>query len=89
MIQENEVILLILGIGVLIFIVGNRFRLKKLPASKILISGFLSFFTGWILTVLEGFLWGKFLNFMEHICFIGGSVLVAVWCWKVFVRKES
>lgn len=87
MIQENEVVLLILSIGVFIFIVGNRLQLKKFPASKILIAGFLVFFTGWILTVLENFLWENFLNLMEHICYIGGSVLTAVWCWKIFGRK--
>lgn len=88
MIQENELVMLIIGIGVLVFIAGNYSRFKKLPESKILIAGFLSLFTGWVLTVLEGFFWEEFLNFMQHICYIGGSVLVSIWCWKIFIRKE-
>jgi hypothetical protein len=89
MIQENELILLMLGIGVLFFIVGNHSQVKKFPEYKVLIAGFFAFLTGWLLTVLEGFFWEKLLNFMEHICYIGGSVLVAIWCWKIFGRKGS
>jgi hypothetical protein len=48
----------------------------------------------WILTVLEGFFWENFLNYIDHACYAVGSVLVAVWCWKVFgsvkpIRKEA
>ncbi|MCK4824454.1 hypothetical protein KA005_52370 [bacterium] len=90
MIQENEIIMLLLGIGVLIFVLGNRQRLQRVPASKILISGFCTALIGWIFTVLEGFFWKDFLNFIEHICYAGSSVLVAFWCFKVFgSRKES
>jgi len=89
MIQENELVMLIIAIGVLVFVVGNFSRLKMFPALKILIAGFVMFFTGWIFTVLEGFFWNMFLNFMEHICYIGGSILVAVWCWKIFGRKGA
>ena len=88
MIQENEIILLILSIGIFIFILLNRSRLKHLPESKILIVGFFTFLTGWIMTVVEGFFWEDFLNIIEHICYIGGAVLLIVWCWKIFGRKE-
>lgn len=89
MFQGKEVVLLVLAIGVLFFIIGNRLRLKKVPASKILIAGFILFFAGWVSTVLEGVFWGKILNLIEHICYVGGSILVARWCWEIFVRKES
>jgi len=89
MIQENEVVTALLGIGVLIFIIANRLQLKRLPASGILIAGFYVLLTGWILTVLEGFFLGKLLNFLEHICYAGSAALVAAWCWKVFGKKEG
>jgi hypothetical protein len=90
----NEIVMLLIGVGVLIFILGNRPRLKSLPASKILIAGFYMLLVSWIVTVLEGFFWEGILNYIEHACCAVGSVLVAVWCCKVFgagnpSRKEA
>jgi hypothetical protein len=89
MIQENEIIMLLLGIGVLIFILGNRLQLQRLPVSKILIAGFHMLLAGWILTILEGFLWKDLLNFIEHTCYATSSILIAVWCWKVFESDKE
>ncbi|MBU0533629.1 MAG: hypothetical protein KJ887_02375 [Candidatus Omnitrophica bacterium] len=88
MIEKSELVLFLLSLGVLFFLIGNTSRFKKIPSSNILIAGFLVFFTGWVFTILEGFFWGTFLNIIEHICYIAGLVLVAVWCWKMFGRKE-
>jgi hypothetical protein len=85
--QQNEVILVVLGVGVLIFILGNRQRLQLLPRSKILIAGFYMLLASWFLTILEGFFWGELLNFIEHICYAGSAVLVAVWCREVFGKR--
>jgi len=81
---ENEIVMLLLGVGVLIFILGNRARLKRLAASKILIAGFYVLLAGWVLTVLEGFFWEGPLNYLEHLCYAVSAVFVAVWCCKVF-----
>ena len=84
---ENEVVMLLLGMGVLVFILGNLERLKRLAASKILIVGFYLMLAGWVLTVLEGLFglfWEEILNFAEHLCTAVSSVFVAVWCCKVF-----
>jgi uncharacterized membrane protein YvlD (DUF360 family) len=90
----NEIVMLLIGVGVLIFILGSRPRLKSLPASNILIAGFFMLLVSWIVTVLEGFFWESFLNYIDHGCYAVGSVLMAVWCWKVFgagnpTRKEA
>jgi len=89
MIQENEVILLLLGLGVLIFVLNNRLRLQRFPESKVLIAGFYMLMAGWVLTVLEGFLLEGLLNFIEHMCYASSAVLVAAWCWKVFGREKG
>ncbi len=57
MFHENEIVMLLLGVGVLILVLANRIRLKRVPASKILIAGFYIFLAGWAMTVLEGFFW--------------------------------
>ena len=67
MIQQNEVVLLLLGVGVLIFILGNRLRLEHLPASKTIIAGFYMLLAGWIMTILEGFFLEELLNFIDNI----------------------
>lgn len=84
MIQENEIVMLILGLGVLIFVLGKRSQLKRFPSSGMLILGFYLLLAGWALTVLEGFFWEPFLNYLEHTCYAIGMVSVAAWCSKVF-----
>ncbi|MDH4240998.1 MAG: hypothetical protein OEW48_15675 [Phycisphaerae bacterium] len=91
---ENEVVMLLIGVGVLIFILGSRARLKSLPASNILIAGFYVLLASWTVTVLEGFFWEGILNYIEHGCNAVSALFVAVWCWKVFgrgnpTRKEA
>jgi len=89
MIQANEIITLLLGVGVFIFIFGNRQQLTGSSELKILIFGFYLILAGWIFTVLEGFFWRDFLNFIEHLCYATSSVLIAIWCFKVFKWRDE
>ena len=94
-IRENEAVMLLLGVAVLIFILGNRLQLKRLPASAVLLAGFYMLLGAWVLTVWEGFFlerpfWNGLFNFLQHACNAASSVLVATWCWKVFAcGKEA
>ena len=87
MMYENELIMLVLGLCLTVLLAANYTRMKGFPFSKILITGFYTLLAGWVATNLEGFFWEDFLNLIEHICYALSSVLVAIWCWKVF-RKE-
>jgi hypothetical protein len=90
MVQENEIVMLLLGIGVLIFTLNNLSQLKRIPKWRILIWTFHTVLGGWLLTVLESFFWNELLNLLEHTCYAVSSVLMAVWCWKVFgAEKEA
>ena len=89
MVQENEIVMLLLGVGVLIFTINKRVLFKRLPAWKILTAAFYVLFWGWMLTVLEDFFWHELLNLFEHICYATSSVLMVVWCWKVFVIEKA
>ena len=89
MIQENEIVMLILGIGVLIFIHINRSKLKRIPSLKMLVLGFYMLLAGWAMTVMESFFWGVLLNYLEHIFYTIGSFFVAAWCWKVFRSSKE
>jgi len=90
MIQQNEIVMLIIGLGVLIFILGKRSQLQRFPSSKILVLGFYVLLAGWALTVMESFFFAILFNYLEHLCYAIGSLLVTAWCWKVFgSRKEA
>jgi len=88
MLFENELIMLVLGLGVSILILRNYDRMKSLPFSKILISGFFSLVIGWVMTILEGFFLKELCNFIEHTCYFLSSMLVAIWSWKAFGKGK-
>ena len=79
MIQENEAIQLLLGVGALVFILVNRRRLRDRPGSGALQGAVVLMVGGWACTVLEGYLWPAALNLLEHACYLGASALVLVW----------
>ena len=89
MVQENEIIMLLLGIGVLVFVLGNRSVIQRVPGSRLLIAGFYVQLVGWFLTVLEGFILESFLNYFEHTCYAVSSLLLAFWCLKAHRGKEE
>ena len=89
MIQQNEIVMLLLGVGVLIFTIRNRSGLKRLPAHRILMVAFYLLFATWVATVLEGFIWNTFFNLVEHAGLAASSVLTAIWCWKIFTGKKK
>lgn len=84
MLQQNEIVMFLLGICVVIFTIANRTELKRLPAWKTFIAAFYTIFFSWIMTILEGFFLKEFLNYLEHIGYAVSSILLAFWCWQVF-----
>ena len=89
MIQQNEIITLLLAIGCMIFILVNKQKVKRIPVAEILIAGYCLLLTGYVLTILESLFWNEMLNVLEHICYSASSVLMAVWCWKIFAYRKD
>ncbi len=89
MIQQNEIIMLLLGIGCMIFILVNKQKVKRIPVAKTLIAGFYVLLAGYVLTILEGLFLKDLLNVLEHICYASSSILMADWCWKIFAYKKD
>ena len=83
MIYENEIVMLVLGLGVLVFVLANREHLRRVPSFKVLIIGFCVLIVAWLVTVLEGFFWKAYFNFVEHACYAASGVLIAFWCLRV------
>ena len=88
MIQENELITIFIGIGLLILIIFNYSKLKTLPAIKIILTGLSVLAIGWILTILEGFFLEELLNSLEHLCYFLSSIIMTVWFWIAVKQKE-
>lgn len=87
--QENEIVMLILGFGIFIFTLIYKIRIKRIPEWQLLMSGFYFLLAGWALTVLEGFFWGNLLNHLEHLSYASSSTLMLVWCWRVIFRGNQ
>ena len=89
MFQEDEVIMFTLGLGIFFFILANRFRIKRIPEYKLLISAYTIVLSAWILTVLEGFFLGRLLNFFEHACYAVSGSMMVLWCWKILRNRQK
>jgi Na+/H+-dicarboxylate symporter len=89
LVQQNEIVMLLLGVAVLIFTIKNRSGLKHLPEYMLLMTAFYLLLITWLATVLEGFIWNTFFNVLEHAGLAVSSVLTAVWCWKAFKGKKE
>jgi hypothetical protein len=89
MFQENEIVMLVIGLGTLMFIYFNHHQLKRLPSSGLLLGSFYVFSTGWLFTVLEGFFLGNVLNYLEHISYAASSILLVIWCRRTFHSRQN
>ncbi|MFC1809078.1 hypothetical protein ACFL3D_03035 [Candidatus Omnitrophota bacterium] len=89
MIEESEAILFILATAVFIWMLINRKCLAQIPCAIFLKTSYYVLYLGFACTVLEGLFLGEVLNHVEHICYALSMVLVAVWSYKMFGRKES
>jgi len=89
MIQENELIIFLLGMGGMLFILVNRSRIEGLPAWNVLMASFFILLGGWLLTIVEGLFWQDFFNFLEHFSYTLSSIFIALWCWRVFQGERA
>jgi hypothetical protein len=82
MIRDNELIMLILGIGALVLTLIYKAELKRIFAWKNLMASFYFLLAAWVFTVVEGFLLPYYLNLAEHLCYTASAVIMAVWCFR-------
>ena len=88
--QENEIVTLLIGAAILVFILANREQMKRIPSAKLLIGAFYALLAGWVLTNVEAYFWKETLNLAEHLCYATGSMCFVAWCWKTFgSRRET
>ena len=81
MVHQNEIVMLTLGIGVYFLILSYRRYLKRIVRWPILLTAYHILLVAFVMTIVEGFLWAKLLNIIEHMCYALSAILTAVWCW--------
>lgn len=81
MIQQNELLTLLIGLGALTFLLANYRSLGRVPRRGWLLAGFGAALAGWVLTVAEGFVLPQIVNALEHLAYATSSGLLAIWTW--------
>lgn len=82
MLNENEVIMLILGISIFFLIRIYRSKIKRIYYRNILLAGFYMLLAAWLCTNAEELFLNTVLNITEHLLYVASSILVTFWCWK-------
>ena len=83
MVEEKEIIMLVMGIGVYGFTVAYRLQLKRIPRWDVIFLAYRLMLAAWLMTVLEGFFWAGVLNTLEHLCYAGSAAAMTWWCYRV------
>jgi ABC-type lipoprotein release transport system permease subunit len=91
MVSTNEVVMLILGMGVFWFVVLNKHKIKRIFGWKLILPAFYFLMAGWFFTVLEGIVLTHFFNFLEHLSYTASALIMAFWSRKVFfaIKEEA
>ena len=88
MIDANEFLGLLLCLCVMIFIFISQSRLRDIPNSKILLAGFYMIFLSWVFMVWKSFFLGSLFHIFEHLFNLISVILLVIWSWRVFGKKE-
>ena len=78
---QNEITLL-LGVGVAGFIFLNWALLRRLPRFPLLLAAYFFLVSAWATANAEALLWPDAFRLISHLCTLGSSVLMALWCWS-------
>lgn len=88
MIQDNEVVMLLLGMGGLWFVIKHHNQVKRINGWFYLLASFFLILIGWTATILEAFFLEDLLNLIEHSCYSLSAIMLFVWSWK-FVNTSK
>ncbi|PKA15600.1 hypothetical protein CH363_13445 [Leptospira haakeii] len=88
MIQISEILNLIFDSIGLIAIVA-LYRIGLIPKYKYLFYGFLNVWFSSLFTVLEGFFWPVFLNFLEHFTFLLSGAFFLFGISVYFLKRQE
>jgi len=91
MLNENEIIMLVLGVGVLALLSVYRSKIKRIHFIASMRLAFYLLVACWTFTLLEDLFLYDLMNVLQHICFASSAVFTAYGCWRFVanVKKEA
>ena len=89
MFAENEIVMFFIAVGVLIICIRYYSKIKRINNVKLLLIGFIVFFAACNFTIIEGFIFPRFFNFLEHISYLVSSLCITIWCFKAGLQTKS
>ena len=89
MIQESKILALLMGAGVLHFIVLKRAELKENPSIGLMIPSFCLLLLAWVFDIMEGFFGQAVLNLLEHLAYLASAACLFVWTLRISLNDEG
>ncbi len=89
MIEFVELTVFLIGMVTIFFIRTNNQIYEHLPEAEIFIVAFYLLFSGWFFSIVEGFFLHNLFNHIEHILYALSNITLAIWCYRVFIKKKA
>lgn len=92
MVEGKEIVMFMLGLGVILFIVVRYRNIIGIPDRVFLIASFVVFTAAAFFSIIESFFLENVINIFEHLCYTVSAVLLLVWCVRtarLFKWKQS
>ena len=79
--HENEILVLVLGSVVGLFIGLYRRSFSRLPAAGYLFGSYFALWLAWVSTNAEHLALPTFFNVIEHLGYAANGLFLLAWCW--------
>ena len=87
-VAHDEIIMLIISLVVVIQVTASFRFFRWLPHRFLLLYSFGMVALSALFTVTESMFFAEVLNYLEHLSFMAGTILLALWCGLVFGFKK-
>lgn len=86
---ENEIVTLLLSLGISLFFLANLARIRQIDGYRWLLGSFLAYLVAMVFTLLEGIAWEQGFNFLEHLGYLASAALLAAWIARFALLKRG
>lgn len=88
MVRENEILSLLLGAGVLHFVILKISELKLNPTIGLLVPAFCMFFSAGVFNLAGTFFLETLFNLLEHLFYLFSALFLFAWALRLPLGKE-
>ncbi len=87
--DSNEVVMLLIGLGVFVFGILQRRHLSRVTRAWLLSASYLLLLVSWVFTVAEAYYLPTLLNLLEHACALLSALLLLIWTFALLIDKQG